>query len=319
MLQDKKQGVGIDTNTHYVMVPGWLKLPPGFVLGNPVGIGIDNNQHVCILHRAGRAWPLLGNMPGNFIKENTVLVADSRTGAVIKTWGNNCFIMPHGLSVDDENNIWITDVGLHQVFKFNNDGKLLMTLGEAKIPGNDSLHFNQPTDVAVAADGSFYISDGYKNSRVVKFSAQGKYLYEWGKAGNCDGEFIIPHGIDLDREGNVYVADRENNRIQVFDATGKFLKSYAGEDLGNICSVTIDKISGKIFATDDLSFLKMMHRGSDVLILDTAGEVQTRFGRSGDYDGPVCWYHDIAIDSGQNIYVGDVKGNRVQKFTRMKL
>lgn len=92
--------------------------------------------------------------------------------------------MLHGLTVDKENNVWVTDVALHQIFKFSHEGKLLMKLGVAKTPGNDSIHFNLPTDVAVANDGSFYVSDGYGNSRVVKFSKEGKYIFEWGEKGN---------------------------------------------------------------------------------------------------------------------------------------
>ena len=121
-------------------------------------------------------------------------------------------------------------VGLHQIFKFSHEGNLLLKLGVAKTPGNDSLHFDLPTDVAVADDGSFYVSDGYGNSRVVKFSKEGKYLFEWGKKGDKPGEFNTPHMIDLDTYGNVYVADRENNRIQKFDAHGIFLKEWRNND-----------------------------------------------------------------------------------------
>ena len=155
-----------------------------------------------------------------------MLEIENESGKIVNSWGANLFIMPHGLNVDKENNVWVTDVGLQQIFKFRHDGKLLMTLGVAKVAGNDSLHFNYPTDVAVTDDGSFYVSDGYRNSRVIKFSKFGKYLFEWGKKGNKEGEFNIPHGIDLDEKGNVYVADRENKRIQKFDSNGKFLKEW---------------------------------------------------------------------------------------------
>jgi peptidylamidoglycolate lyase len=317
IFQDKKIGKGNNITIKYELVKDWLKLSYNFTLGNPTGIGIDTNQNICIFHRANRKWSLLSSMPDTYIKEKTILLIDKESGKILNSWGGNLFIMPHGLTVDKNNNIWVTDVGLHQVFKFNHDGKLLLKLGEAKISGNDKTHFNRPTDVAIANDGSFYVSDGYGNSRIVKFSSNGEYLFEWGKKGNKKSEFNIPHSIDLDVYGNVYVADRENNRIQIFDSTGKFLKEFSSDNFGNICAVTFDKTDKKIFAIDDLSFLKIKHRGSDVFIFDTTGNVQTRFGRSGSYDGETCWYHDIAVDNEQNIYVGDILGNKIQKFKKI--
>lgn len=315
IFQDKKIGKGNDPNIKYELVKDWLKLPPGMVLGNPTGIGIDTAQNIFIFHRGSREWPLLGSMPDTYIKENTILLADGTSGKTLSEWGGNLFIMPHGLTVDKDNNVWVTDVGLHQIFKFSHEGKLLMVLGEAKVPGNDRAHFNRPTDVAIASNGSFYVSDGYENSRIIKFSAEGKYLFEWGKKGTQPGEFDIPHSIDLDNAGNVYVADRENNRIQVFDPTGKFLKQYSDKSFGSICAVAFDKNTERAFAVDDLNFLKVRHRGSDVFCFDTIGNVQARFGRSDNAE--TCWYHDIATDKEQNIYTADILNNRVQKFKRV--
>ena len=117
----------------------------------------------------------------------------------------------------NSNNVWLTDVGLHQVFKFTASGELLLTLGTARESGNDSSHFNLPTDVAVLPGGDFYISDGYANTRVLKFSAAGEFLFQWGAPGSGPGQFRLPHGIALDQVGRVYVADRSDSRIQVFD------------------------------------------------------------------------------------------------------
>lgn len=192
-----------------------------------------------------------------------------------------------------------------------------MKLGAAKLAGNDSLHFNKPTDLAIAKDGSFYVSDGYGNSRVIKFSAAGKYLLAWGRKGRKEGAFNIPHGLALDSMGNVYVADRENNRIQVFDPNGKFIRQFTDNTFGAICSVAFDKNGSKLFAVDDLTFLKVKHRGSDVLIFDTTGKVQTRFGRSGSFQGALSWYHDLAVDKDESIYVGDILGNTIQKFKKV--
>lgn len=318
-LISPKTGNGNDPFTRYELVKDWPQLPAGFVLGNPTGIGIDSNQNIFVFHRAYRKWPTDNVMPDSNISSNTILMLDRETGRIIKSWGADLFIMPHGLTVDKWDNIWVTDVALHQVFKFSHDGVLLMKLGEAKVPGTDASHFNLPTDVAVTNDGSFYVSDGYGNSRVVKFSADGKYLLAWGKKGNGVGEFNIPHAISLDEKGNVYVADRENKRIQIFDSSGKFLKQYADNSYGSICSVTFDMQRKELIAVDDDFFFKLKHRGSDVILFDTSGKIQTRFGRSGSYNGYTCWYHDAAVDNEGNIYIGDILGNSIQKFRKTLL
>ncbi len=312
VLFDRKIGTGSYQIQKYRLT-NWPDLPGDLVLGNPTGLGINSQNNLVVFHRADRTWPLLGAMPESSIKANTVLFID-RKGRLINSWGANRFIMPHGLTVDHQDNIWLTDVGLHQVFKFSSGGRLLMTLGEAGVSGKGQTHFNRPTDVAVASDGSFYVSDGYGNSRVVKFSAEGKYLFEWGTKGTEEGEFHIPHSLSLDQQGAVYVADRENNRVQVFDGWGKLLKQIAGKDLGNLTAVKYDTIRQKLIATDDVSFLKIRHIGSDVIIFDGKASHKARFGRSGYYQGRVCWYHDVEVDKEGNIYAADILGNRVQKF-----
>src|SRR5688500_18768718 len=113
-LQPIKKGTGPDTATHYELVKTWPDMPHGFKLGNPTGIGIDTNQNIVVVQRADRKWPLLGSMPDKPIKSKTILIIDKDNGTLIDSWGDNLFIMPHGLTVDNENNIWVTDVGLHQ-------------------------------------------------------------------------------------------------------------------------------------------------------------------------------------------------------------
>lgn len=316
-LQPIRKGKGLDPTIKYEAVENWPRLPKDLELGNPTGLGLDTNQNVVIFHRANRKWPLIGSMPAKPIQDKTILIIDKDNGKLINSWGENLFIMPHGLTVDDKNNIWVTDVGLHQVFKFSYDGRILMKLGKARVPGQNSLHFNMPTDIAVAKSGTFYVSDGYGNSRIIKFSANGKYLFEWGKKGNKDGEFNIPHAIALDKNENVYVADRENNRIQVFDSTGRFIKQYSDLSFGAICSVCFNKGKSRLYAVDDFTFLKLKHRGSDVYAFDSLGKVQTRFGRSSSSQTNTTWYHDLVVDKDENIYVGDISGNTIQKFKKV--
>ena len=310
-LSSDKPKRGKGNIPRYELVKDWPQLPSGYVLGNPTGIGIDTNQNIFVFIRAGRPW--IDPIPDSFISAKTILMLDRKSGKILNSWGANLFIMPHGLTVDKDNNIWVTDVGLHQVFKFTHEGKLLMKLGTEKVPGNDSLHFNLPTDVAVADNGSFYVSDGYGNNRIVKFSASGKYLFSWGSFGNKPGQFNLPHAIDIDSKGNVYVADRENSRIQKFDGKGKFIKEWKHKSFGKMYALTIDQLKNHLIAVDYVK-TDAIPIGSDIIIFGAVKDHLTQFGRSGLYDGPVCRYHDVAIDNEGSIYVGDILGNRIQKF-----
>lgn len=301
----------------YELVKDWPQLPKEYVLSQVTGVGIDTSQNIFLFHRTGRQWT--EPFPDSLISANTILMLDRETGKILNSWGANFFIMPHGLTVDKENNVWVTDVALHQIFKFNHQGKLLMKLGVAKTPGNDSMHFNLPTDIAVGNDGSFYVSDGYGNSRVIKFSKEGKYIFEWGKKGNKPGEFNTPHGIDLDLQGNIYVADRDNNRIQKFDNNGIFLKEWKNDTAIQLYSLSIDKTDNNLFAIDYLTLSDTLIKGSDIIQFDSSLNFSNRLGRTGSYSGPPCRYHDIAIDSKSNIYVGDILGNRIQKFKKISL
>jgi len=300
----------------YLLVKEWPILSNDLMLGNPTGLGIDPENNIVVFHRGSRVWQQ--PMPKDKIKSNTVLTLDRNTGKVLKSWGNDIFIMPHGLEVDNEGNVWVTDVGLHQIFKFDPNGALEFVLGEAGVLGDDQSHFNLPTDIAVSQDGSFFVSDGYGNSRIVKFSKEGEYLFEWGSKGNNKGEFMIPHGIDLDSDGNVYVADRENNRIQKFDHKGNFITLWQNTQTDQLYSVAIDNHNNHLYGIDFWVDKKTVIKGSDIFRFDLNANPQLQFGRSGMYEGPVSRYHDIAVDDLGNIYVGDILGNKIQKFRRLK-
>lgn len=304
-----------EKNTSYELVKDWPQLPEGFVLGNPSGIGVDRNQNIFVFHRAYRKW-VLPCPADSIITAPTILMLDRNCGKILSSWGQNLFIMPHGLKVDKDDNIWVTDVWLHQVFKFSHEGKLLMKLGKAHVPGNDPEHFNLPTDVAITPDGSFYVSDGYGNSRVVKFSAAGKYLFEWGKKGNGPGEFDTPHSINLDAQGNVYVADRENSRIQVFNPEGKYLKEWDNEKSDKVYALAFDKTKTNLVAVD-YEINDTTPKGSDIFLFGSDLTKIKQFGKSGSYAGPVGRYHDVVMDDEESIYVGDILGNRIQKFRKL--
>ena len=296
----------------YIPVENWPKIPSNYELGNPTGLALKSNQNLIVFHRGSRSWQT--PMPKDKIKENTIIEIDNSSGEIINAWGADMFIMPHGLEIDNENNVWITDVGLHQVIKYDSNGKELMVLGKEFEPGSDSYSFNLPTDVAVANDGSFYVSDGYGNSRIIKFSKDGSYQFEWGTFGNEKSQFNIPHGLDLDNNGNVYVADRENNRIQKFDSLGNFIAEWKNQSIGQLYSVNVNNYENYILGIDYIGLENMIPIGSDIIYLDLDLNVKSRFGRSGSYDGQRTRYHDIQIDERGNMFVGDILNNSIQKF-----
>ncbi|MEK6410511.1 MAG: peptidyl-alpha-hydroxyglycine alpha-amidating lyase family protein [Acidobacteriota bacterium] len=269
------------------------------------------------MQRGGRRWPDSGVLDQTPIPVPTIFVFDGRTGRLLAKWGEKLFALPHSLTVDRKDNVWVTDVALHQVYKFSPDGKLLLTLGGRGIAGNDSSHFNRPTDVAVAPDGSFYVSDGYGNSRVLKFAADGKFLFQWGTKGNGPGQFDLPHGIALDAAGRVFVVDRQNARVQVFDSGGKYLTLWKGPHFVNPQDIAIrsDGIAFVVDIGDNIGNDKFPDR-SGMLVIRPDGSLVARFGRFGNYDGQFVIAHGVAVGKGGEVYVADFAGRRVQRFVR---
>lgn len=297
----------------YQVVHGWPVLPEGYILGQVSGVAVDSHNHVFVFHRGSRPWTTSQDVQP--VAQPTILCFDGDTGKQVAAWGQNRFLLPHGLRVDARDNIWVTDVLLHQVFKFSHDGKLLLTLGTERTPGLEGTHFNQPTDIAIAPDGTIYVSDGYVNSRVARFGPNGEFLEEWGHKGANLGEFDLPHGITLDSQGRIYVADRSNARIQVIDHDGKFLYAWKSPELGRPFAVTVGP-DGYLYVVDggDLNPEPPDHGG--ILRLDLTGKILDRWSRYGNYDGQLYIGHDIAVGKDGAVYVGDITGRRVQKFVR---
>ena len=298
---------------HHEVVKDWPSLPKEYVLGLCAGVGVDSHNHVFIFHRRERVWST--PFPTEPIAGTTVSVVDGKSGKLITSWGAGQFIMPHGLTIDREDNVWLTDVGLHQVFKFTHDGKLLLTLGERAKPGDDHSHFNLPTDVAVLADGSFYVSDGYKNTRVMKFAADGRYDFEWGGKGSEPGLFNLPHGIAVDTKGRIIVCDRSNSRLQVFDARGKFLTQWKGPHIGRPYGVAV-AADDHVFSVDGGDPTAEPAERGKVVELDGEGHVLDTFGSPGKGPGQFQLGHDIAVGADGAVYVAEGSGKRVQKFIR---
>jgi len=295
----------------YTVVHGWPVLPEGYVLGQVSGVGVDSHNHVFVFHRAEQSW---AQDKSHAISSPTILMFEGASGKLLASWGENRFLEPHGLRVDRDDNVWLTDRALQQVFKFSHDGRLLMTLGTERAAGLDGAHFNKPTDVAFAADGSIYVSDGYGNNRIAKFSADGKFLLDWGRKGQGPGEFDLPHNVAVDAQGLVYVADRSNSRIQVFDANGKFLRMWKSEELGRPWGLAIGP-DNLLYVVDGGDLKPAPPDRGRLLKLNLQGKILTKWSRFGNYDGQIYWGHDLAVGKDGAVYVGDVyHGMRVQKF-----
>lgn len=295
----------------YEVVPGWpvLTNPPS--LGQCVGVGVDSGNRVFVFHRSGRTWS--DPAPAEPIAADTVSVFDGTTGARLDSWGAGRFLLPHGLTIDPRGTVWLTDVGLHQVFQFTPQGGELRVLGEARVPGADRAHFALPTDVAVSPDGSLYISDGYRNTRVVKFDATGRYVSEWGTKGSGPGQFDLPHGLTLDAAGRVCVCDRSNSRIQVFDAGGTFLGQWKGPRIGRPYGIGTAP-DGHLFLVDGGDPADPVDQRGKVVKLDPRGTVVATFSGPGLAPGRLQLGHDIAVGPDGAVYVAEATGKRVQKF-----
>jgi len=285
----------------YQVVHGWPLLPDGFAFGHVSGVGVDSHNHVWVFHRGDRP----------------ILCFDGPSGKILASFGDGMFTTAHGLTLDRQDNIWITDTGSHIVQKFSHKGELLLTLGAKGVPGLDPFHFNRPTDVAIGPDGAVYVSDGYGNNRVVKFDASGAYLTEWGSRGDKPGEFDLPHGIAADARGRIYVADRSNARVQVFESNGKFIAQWKSPQLGRPWGLTAR--DGSIFVVDGGDMKPKPPDRGRVSRADPDGKILDQFGSFGSYDGQFYWAHDVAAGADGAVYVADVHlGMRIQKFLPRK-
>jgi sugar lactone lactonase YvrE len=224
----------------YQTIENWAKLPEGRAFGSNSGIGLDKKGNIWVAERCGA-----NSCTG---KADPPICQFDPSGKMIKCFGANMFVFPHGLTIDKDDNVWVTDgqgkddKG-HQVFKFSPDGKVLMALGKAGVAGDGPDTFNQPNAVAIAPNGDIFISDGHGigrgNARVLKFTKDGKFIKQWGGHGSGPGQFEMPHAMAFDSKGRLFVADRGNNRIQIFDQDGKFLDEW--KQFSRPSGVYIDK------------------------------------------------------------------------------
>ena len=235
--------------------------------------------------------------------EHPIICLDKH-GRFVRSWGEGEIVSSHGLRIDADDNVWVTDMGGHRVLKYSPTGKLLLALGTGK-PGTDENEFDRPTDVAFGKRGEFYVADGYGNSRVMKFSPSGAFIMQWGTRGKEPGQFHLPHSILVDPAGRVLVGDRENNRIQVFNADGKLLEVWNGFAPYGMAQ----SAAGELFVADG--------RANKILLLDQHGGVVQSWGEKGAAPGQFQMPHMLAVDAEGNLLVAEVNGQRLQKLVRV--
>jgi len=326
----------------YKLIEGWGKLPDGSNILDIPGIAVDSKDRVYIFSR----------------DKQEVVVFDSE-GNFIKNLGKDIiFARPHGAYIDSDDSIYLIDDDGHSIKKFSSSGKLLLTLGSQGDPSDSGCinkdyrtikrgapPFNYPTNIAISSIGDIFVSDGYGNARVHRFSPGGELILSWGEPGKKPGQFNLPHDIAVSNDDRVYVADRENNCIQVFDQNGNFITQWA--NLNRPCGLHIDKVGlvyiaelGRRVGRIDLDYEKgMPDFPPDVLwsrlsIYDLEGKLITRWGDA-DFSLPGSFFaaHCVCTDSKGDLYVGEVlktisgeifgklplgKSCALQKFRRIK-
>lgn len=327
-----------EINVEYKVLPrSFLKIHKNdddqqtdFHLGQVSGLAANlrNPNILHIFHRASRHWTEQSFPDGiNFdqdsfgpIKENTLINVDIRTGSILKQWANSSFSMPHGLSSDREGNLWLTDVAMHQVFKYGDD-QLLLTLGEEFVPGNDEKHFCKPTDVVVTNDGSkIFVADGYCNSRIAVFDSNGNYLRQYSIK-NGGKQLKVPHSLLLIETLDLLcVADRENRRIVCFDSglnqedghkEGEIRSILTNEDMGPVFAITYDSNKERIYAVTGSD---RKHRSLGF----TFSADENKFGQLIKIWKPIENFgepHDLTLNvNGQHLFVGQIHPQRINLF-----
>jgi sugar lactone lactonase YvrE len=219
----------------YRVTDGWAQTPRGMEWGQLIAIEPDADGNIYAFHRCSASDCVGSNV--------APLLKFDKSGRHLKSFGAGMLVWPHGLDIDNDGNIWITDGHSdsgrgQQVLKLSPDGDVLMTIGTAGVDGYGPYTFNGVADVLVADDGSIFVADGHVNSRIVKYSASGEFITEWGKAGTAPGEFNLPHALAMDSQGRLFVSDRENLRIQIFDQEGRYIDEWA--QFGRVSGLSID-------------------------------------------------------------------------------
>jgi DNA-binding beta-propeller fold protein YncE len=295
----------------YELVEGWAKCPPGWKFVDIGGLSIDAQDRLYVLSRCA----------------HSVMVFD-REGNLLSSFGEGLFKRAHGTCIGPDGSVYCTDDGDHTVSKFTPDGKVLLTIGKKGQPSDTGYKllpnldealatitrggppFNRPTGVALSKTGEIYVTDGYGNARVHKFTREGTLLYSWGEPGRGPGQFRLPHSVRVDKKERVWVCDRENSRIQIFNAGGEFITQW--DDIGGKPTDIFFGPEGVLYVS-----LKSESRPFGVSIFNMDGEVITRWGAQGPDEKTAMFVtpHAITVDSHGDIYIGEIR-HEMAKFDR---
>lgn len=285
------------TDKHqYEEVDRWAKLPDGWQFNEVAGVAVDDGDRVYVFSRS----------------DHPVTVFD-RDGNFLRSWGEGVYSRPHSVHFGHDGYLYLTDDGLHIVHKCTPDGKVVLELGQPGTPSPymSGLPFHRCTHTALSPTGDLYVSDGYGNACIHKFSPDGKLLMSWGEPGSNPGQFNIPHNICCDADGWVYVADRENHRIQVFDGNGRYETQW--NNLHRPCAMFMTGGRCPCCYVGEIGPAMAVNRnvpnlGPRISILDGKGNLQARLGGPVAGTGPNDFIapHGIAVDSSGDIYVGEV-------------
>ena len=341
----------------YREVPNWAELPGGRLWGHVFGVGIDSRGHIWVLDRCGGS---------SCVGSNAAPLHEyDASGKYLKSIGEGLFVFPHSLYVDKDDNLWVTDCGVkdgkgNQVFKISPDGKVLLTLGKKGVLGGSPDNFVGPTDLTIAPNGDIFVADGHaalalgggefygfaNNSsgiprmRILRFSKDGKFMNAWGKEGTGPGEFNVPHGIAMDSTGRLFVADRGNNRIQIFNQDGKFLGEW--KQFGKPCGIYIDSKDTMYVADSDsnqnlwgwkysvdhpcASCVKRVLRPPDVGLDNPEFTQGIRIGSTKDGmvrayipphmgpEGPTNLPERLTADASGNVYLAEGRSMSIRKY-----
>jgi DNA-binding beta-propeller fold protein YncE len=305
----------------YRLDMNWLKIPDGRKIGQVTGVDIDpDGKSVWVFDRCAARDCVNSTL-------NPILKFDA-AGNFVAGFGRNLFNHPHGFYVDREGSVWATDnVGGngkgHQVIKFSPDGKILLTLGRPGVAGDGPDMFNAPTDVAIAANGDIIVSDGHggnTNARIVKFTSGGKFITAWGRRGSGPGEFGVNHSLAIDSMGRIFVADRSNNRIEIFSRDGVFLGEW--KQFGRPSGLFIDK-NDTLYVTDSESntaqnpgFKRGVRIGSVKDGKVTAFIAELAPAKEGTGAASNSWGESVAADDAGNVFVGMYDAGTVARYVK---
>jgi DNA-binding beta-propeller fold protein YncE len=315
----------------------WATLPAGRAMGSPGGIEIDvDGEHLWAIVRCGSDGTPRGSQTYCNDSDLDPIIRFSPDGDVVTMFGSRMFVWPHGIHVDQDGNVWVTEAGEselpvpagervygHQVFKFSPEGELLMTLGEAGVSGDGPYHFNAPSDVITAPNGDIFVVDGHVtegNNRIVKYSGDGTFITAFGETGHGPGQLYGPHAIAMDADGRLFVADRQNQRIVIFEQDGNYINRWT--QFGMPSDIAIDD-DGRIYVADSESDLtqnpgweKGIRIGDvetgwvDHFILDPGDNPPITAGGSGA--------ESLTVDREGSIFSGEPRPQRLLKYIKVR-